>query len=265
MSEINPYQPPASAGAGAAPAAGNFIGDGRAVDAGRGWEWIASGFELFKKQPGAWILLVVVWLVCFIMISLVPGIGSVASMLLMQVILGGLMLGCRAVENGETLEVGQLFAGFKQNTGNLALLGVLALVAWIVVFLVVLIPALLLMGGAGVMAMMGGQGAESLGLAAMAIFLLLALLVVLGLSVPIYMALWFAPALVVFHDMAPVDALRASFSACWKNLMPFLVYGVVLLALCMVAAIPFLLGYLVLAPVIIASIYTGYRDIFFAG
>jgi uncharacterized membrane protein len=83
--------------------------------------------------------------------------------------------------------------------------------------------------------------------------------------VPLYMALWFAPALIVFHRMAPVDALKASFSACLKNMVPFLIYGVILLALCVVAAIPFGLGFLVLAPVVIASIYTGYRDIFSAG
>ena len=263
MSEMNPYQPPAIPGAGVA--AGNFIAAGRTVDAGRGWEWIAAGFDLFKKQPGAWILLLIVWMVCFVAISVVPGVGSIASVLLMQIVFGGLMLGCRAVENGERLEVEQLFAGFKQNTGGLALLGLLALAAWVVVILIILIFAVLILGGAGVMAWVGGHGVETVGAAAGVIFLLLALLVMLGLSVPIYMAFWFAPALIVFHNMAPVDALKASFGACMKNLVPFLVYGVVLLALCMVAAIPFLLGYLVLAPVIIASIYTGYRDIFFAG
>jgi uncharacterized membrane protein len=39
----------------------------------------------------------------------------------------------------------------------------------------------------------------------------------------------------------------------------------VLLVLCLVAAIPALLGFLVLVPVLAASVYTAYRDIFCAG
>jgi hypothetical protein len=44
-------------------------------------------------------------------------------------------------------------------------------------------------------------------------FLLGAMLWLL-LSVPIVMAIWFAPALVLFNNMQPVDALKASFNAC---------------------------------------------------
>jgi uncharacterized membrane protein len=140
-------------------------------------------------------------------------------------------------------------------------LGLLTLAAWVVV----MIPVVLIMGGGSFMAMMRGHDAAAMGIATLGLSFLLAMLVALALSIPIYMALWFAPALVVFHDLAPVDAMKASFAACLKNLVPFLLYSVVLLVLCMIAAIPFGLGFLVLAPVILASIYTAYRDIFFAG
>ncbi len=258
MSEMNPYQPPASrADTAAAAATGDFNAGGRAVDAGRGWEWIASGFALFKKQPGTWILILIVLLVCSILLSLVPLIGGLANMLLLQVFMGGVMLGCRALESNESLEVGHLFAGFKQNTSDLVVLGVLALVAWVIIA----IPAVLIMGGGSFMAMMHGNVA---GLIALGLTFVLAILVVLALSVPLYMALWFAPSLIVFHNLKPVDAMKMSFFACLKNVVPFLVYGVILLVLSLVAAIPFGLGYLVLVPVIMASVYTAYRDIFFA-
>jgi uncharacterized membrane protein len=90
------------------------------------------------------------------------------------------------------------------------------------------------------------------------------MLLVARLSVPLYMATWFAPALIVSHDLAPAAALKASFYACLKNWLPFLVYGVVLLVLGLAAAIPLGLGYLVLVPVLVASVYTSYRDIFCA-
>lgn len=260
MSDSNPYQPPSSsASPGAttpvyAPAA---TSEARTVDGGRGWEWIAEGFALFKKQPGTWILILIVFVVCAAVIHLVPLIGSLAGMLLTQVFMGGLMLGCRALDHDGTLELGHLFAGFKQNTGDLVVLGVLTLVGWIIA----LIPALLIAGGGAFMAMMAG-GSPAMHVGAMGLSFALAMLVTLALAVPLYMALWFAPALVVFNQLKPVDAMKASFYACLKNFVPFLLYGVIIVVLCIIAAIPFGLGFLVLGPVTIASIYTGYRDLF---
>ncbi len=256
MSESNPSQPPAVA---AAPE-GTFSAAGRAVDAGRGWEWIAEGFALFKQQPGIWVLVLLVLLACTILITIVPVIGALANMLLLQVFMGGVMLGCRALDNGGQLEVGHVFAGFRQNTGDLVVLGLLALVGWVIAF----IPALIIAGGGTFVAMMSGaQHAPMLG--ALGLTFVLAMLTVFALALPLYMALWFAPALVVFNNLKPVDAMKASFSACLKNVVPFLLYSIVLLVLCALAAIPFGLGFLVLGPVVIASIYAGYRDIFCAG
>ena len=93
---------------------------------------------------------------------------------------------------------------------------------------------------------------------------LLAVLIALALMLPLYMAMWFAPALVVFHELGAVDAMKASFAGCLKNVVPFVLYGLVGLVLGIVASIPFGLGWLVLGPVAIASVYVGYRDIYLA-
>jgi uncharacterized membrane protein len=92
--------------------------------------------------------------------------------------------------------------------------------------------------------------------------LLLAILVMLALTIPLYMAIWFAPALVVFHDVKPIAAMRASFSACMVNFIPFLVYGVVTFVIAIIATIPLGLGWLAFMPVLWASEYAGYRDIY---
>ena len=139
------------------------------------------------------------------------------------------------------------------------MLGVLTLVGWIIAF----IPAMAIVGGGAFMSMMmGGNPAMHFG--AMGLSVLLAILVTLALALPLYMALWFAPSLIVFNNLKSVDAMKASFFACLKNVVPFLLYGVIMLVLCFIAAIPLALGFLVLGPVAIASIYTGYRDIFAA-
>jgi uncharacterized membrane protein len=90
----------------------------------------------------------------------------------------------------------------------------------------------------------------------------LVLSVVLLLLVPLAMAAWFAPALVMLRGVGAGEALQASFLGCLRNMWPFLVYGVLLLLLIIVALVPFGLGLLVLAPVMLGSIYAGYKDIY---
>jgi uncharacterized membrane protein len=251
MTDTNPNAAPESQ-------AGNFHAEGRTVAAGRGWDWIVEAFALFLKQPGIWILAAVALGVIFIVISMIPILGSLASALLFPIFGGGLMLGCKALDQGGALEFEHLFAGFKQRTGDLVLVGAFNLIGWVVIFFAVVA---VIGGGVFMGVMRGGIEGAGLSIASM----LIAMLLVAGLSVPLYMATWFAPALIVLHDVAPGAALKASFFACLRNWIPFLVYSVVLLVLCLVAAIPALLGFLVLVPVLAASVYTAYRDIFCAG
>jgi len=246
MSQPNPLLSPDSAGAS---------GGVRAVDAGRGWGWIAEGFELFKKQAGLWIGIVVVLLVITVALSLIPLLGAIATVLLMPVFGGGLMLGCRSLHRDGTLEFNHLFAGFKTQTGSLVALGGFAIVGWIIVAL----PVLAIVGTG---AFFGAARSDAAGVAAIGSSFALAMLVMLALSILVYMALWFAPALVVLRGVAPVAALQSSFSGCLKNIVPFLIYGLVVFVLGILATIPLGLGWLVLGPVLVASIYTAYRDIY---
>ena len=237
------------------PLAGNFHERGRTVAGGRGWDWIVEGYALFRKQPGMWILATVVLGVIFIVVSMIPILGSLANALLLPIFGAGLMLGCKALDQGGALEIEHLFAGFKQKTGDLVMVGAFNLFVWVVIAFAVFS----VVGGGVFMAMMRG-GAIGAGISIASV--LIALLLVAGLSVPLYMATWFAPALIILHNVAPGTALKQSFFACLRNWIPFLVYSVVLLVLCLVAAIPAFLGYLILIPVLIASIYVAYRDIF---
>jgi uncharacterized membrane protein len=228
------------------------------VDAGRGWNWIVEAFGLFRRQPGMWIIEVVMLGIVFIILNTIPVLGSLASALALPIIAAGLMRGCNDMSQGKTLEIWHLLAGFKDKAGKLVMIGVFNLVGWVIMALAVIA----VIGGGVFMGMMRG-GMPGAGISFMS--MLIAMLLVAALSVPLYMATWFAPALIVLHDLAPAAALKASFFACLRNWIPFLVYSVALLVLGVVAAIPLGLGYLVLVPVLIASVYTAYRDIFCAG
>jgi uncharacterized membrane protein len=184
-------------------------------------------------------------------------IGQLAAHLLTPVLGAGWLLASQKVSNNGTLEIPDLFAGFKQNSQNLIMLGVLYMAAMLAI---IAIAAVLGGGGMASGMMMGNSAGVGMALGGM----MLALLISLALSVPVVMAMWFAPALVVFNNMQPVPALKASFDACMKNMLVFLVYGLITLVLCFFAALPLGLGFLVLVPVLAGSLYASYRDIFVA-
>jgi uncharacterized membrane protein len=82
------------------------------------------------------------------------------------------------------------------------------------------------------------------------------------LFIPLLMAFWFAPALVVHNEVPAFEAMKLSFIGCLRNIMPFLVYGLCALVLSLIAMIPLFLGMLVLSPVLVASIYVAYKEIY---
>ena len=90
----------------------------------------------------------------------------------------------------------------------------------------------------------------------------LGVLAALALLVPLLMAYWFAPALVVLRNMGAIEAMKTSFAASLKNIVPFLIYGAVMFVLFVLATIPLMLGFLVMLPLAFISYYTSYKDVF---
>ena len=76
------------------------------------------------------------------------------------------------------------------------------------------------------------------------------------------MAMWFSPALVTLQGHGAVRAVAESFKGCVRNIAPFLLYGVILFVLAAIATVPAGLGWIVLGPVIVGSVYSAYREIF---
>jgi uncharacterized membrane protein len=252
----NPYSAPVAKVADPAAPQGKFIPGGRAVAAGQGWTWYTQGWDLFRRQPGVWIGVFIAMFVILLLVALIPLLGAIANTLLWVVLLAGLMIGCRALAEGGNLEFGHLFAGFRERFGTLIGVGAIAFGISLVVGILVAVVM-----GVGMFTLFGGgpgPGATPAALMAMA----LPVLVMTALLLPLFMALWFAPALVVFHERSPVEAMKESFSGCLKNIVPFLVYGLVGLVFAILASIPVGLGWLVLGPVLIGSLYASYRDIY---
>lgn len=230
----------------------------RTVAAGQGWEWIVEGFRIFRKQPLTWIALVIVMLVIWLASLIMPLIGPLAINLVSPVFFAGLMLACRTTDEDGEPGFSQLFAAFKTHANPLITIGGIYLIGNIIAVAVVFAVA----GGTALPTLMGKTVVDPEAVLAAARGLLLGMAVGMAVFVPILMAVWFAPLLVVFHNQPPVEAMKMSYTACLRNTLPLLVYGVATLVLGILASIPLMLGLIVLLPVLVCSIYASYKDIF---
>lgn len=229
------------------------------LQAMQGWQWITRGYALFMKAPLLWMVLLLICFVAVAGLTTVPVVGEPLVSLLLPAVLVGLMAGCRALERSEELELAHLFSGFQQCTAQLVTLGGIALVGQFLIF-----GVMMMVGGATLVGILtSGQPVQDPEIIrqAMAGTGLAALLGITLFSV-LLMAMQFAPMLVYFNNIAPIDAMKLSLRAFLANVGPMLVYGTIFIFLAILASIPMMLGWLVLLPVVFTSLYVCYCDIF---
>jgi hypothetical protein len=217
-----------------------------------------NGLYLFFKAPLAWVLSCFVLLLIAATLALIPMVGQFFFTLLSPLFLAGLMIGCRALERGEKLEIAYLFAGFRQNPVPLITVGGIYLVGQVLI-----LGVAMMLGGSTLMELLiNGKRVDENELRGVMSGGLTAVMVALGLSIPLMMAAWFAPLLVAFKDMPAVAAMKLSFLACIKNIIPLQLYTITMVVLAVIAAMPYGLGFFLLVPVLFASLYASYEDIF---
>jgi uncharacterized membrane protein len=213
------------------------------VDMGKGLAWYGDGWEIFTRNPGMWIVLMILLLVIAAVLNLVPLLGPLLFALLLPGLFGGALYTAREAAEQREMDVSHLFIGFKDGAMRNALLVLGAVLLGANILFLFL--ALLLIG-------------SGMGMAGM----LLALLLLLLLGLLLSMVFLSAVPLVMFAAAEPVAAMKSSFSACLNNVLPLLLFGVIYIVLALIAMIPFGLGLLVLLPVTFGALYASYRDIY---
>jgi len=221
--------------------------------------WLGRGYWHFKQNPFAWIGTLIIFIVLSMGLSFVPLIGVLAVNLLSPVIMAGFSIGAQEQDNGGDFRIGHLFAGFSQNFGALVMVGVFYLL------FIILIGAVfggiigLTMAGSGMIDSNAGPEAmmNSMGPIGM-ILMLLALMLIIFVA----MAYYYAPTLIALDNMSALAAMKMSLNGCLKNWLALLVFGILAFLLLVVGMIPAMLGLLVVIPMLQASIYVSYRDIF---
>ncbi|AMY11374.1 putative integral membrane protein [Luteitalea pratensis] len=220
----------------------------RVVAAGQGLQWANEGVEIFAASPAVWIGITILFMMMGVVLSIIPFAGMLWSVVV-PIHAGGLMLGCRALRQGQPLEVRYLFNGFEApRLQPLALVGALYLAASVLVMLIVMVPiTLLALSGTLLSAFaVGNSGASATSLVGVGLVGVVIALVVMAAVMLLSLMVWFAPALVVFDDVPALEALKASLHAGWTNVGAFTVYGLVLLGV----------GLVVISPLIAAILLT---------
>jgi hypothetical protein len=249
------------------------------VPAGYGWNWVLTGFALFRKNPAMWAFLVFSYIMLMQLLGMVPLLGWFAATVLIPAFSASFMTVSRELDQGRRLGFALLFSGFRSNLPALLTQGGLYLAS----ALAILGLSALIDGGALLQLMMLGERPPAsafedgslAGAAALA-----------GtLYVPVLAAFWFAPALSAWRNLPAFQALFYSLFAALRNWRAFLAYGVAVVLLGLICSfalfvlalllrglfgdksqnalllvvLPVMLTYV---PTLFASFYASYRDIF---
>jgi hypothetical protein len=246
----------------------------------RGFAWLVQSWAMFSRARMPWLVLISIYYVILLLVNVVPVVGQLVWPLLKPVFAVGLLAAAWGQERGGTPGPADLFRGFRANVRALLPLGIV----FIAGVALAALSTSLVDGGMFLELVAGDEPAslESLSSPRLQAGLLFGALVAL----PVTLALWFAPALVVFQDVGPGVALGASLRAALANWRPLLVYaagvltfgvllpllaGQMLLMLMpsetMLAVVRFLLlAYgLMFAATLHVSDYVSYRDVFHSG
>ena len=176
-------------------------------------------------------------------------------------------MGCVEIKKGGMLQIDHLFHGFKKRGRMLIRLGLFFFLWNIVIYLITLLFLQSAMTEEQARMLTEAQSQEQLGTLLsqnpdmLGIFFN-ALIIAALLSIPLVMASWFSPALVAFQNISPAKAMGLSLKACNKNILPFLLYGVLMLPMMVLGFLPLGLGLLVILPVILISQFVSYQAVF---
>jgi hypothetical protein len=253
-------------------------------DARHGMTWLIQAYSLFSRKRLPWILLLLTYYILLKLLLYAPYVGAYAITILKPVFAVGLLAAAWTQERGGTPQLAQLFLGFRANLRSLLPIGIFFVIGvTAAVFASSLVDdgkLLDLLSNAG-----GTMKEEDVAAALADGSLQAGMLFSALLTIPVLIATWWAPALVVFQNAGAGTALAVSFRAAIANFRPLAVYvlGVFFYA----AALPALLtGVLVLllqepglqiakvllipygiflAATLHISDYVSYRDVFHAG
>lgn len=189
---------------------------------GRGAVWLKESWVMFSAAWVQWLLLLLTYTLIQIVVTYVPIVGPPIMMVLRPVFTVGFLAAAWNQERGATPEIRHLFRGFRANLWALIPIGLFVIVgALLSVFATVVVD-----GGALFEGLAENRPIEQI-LAEPNVEA--AMLFASACAIPVALAAWFAPALVVFNGCGALQALGTSLRASLANWRPAIVYGLLLI------------------------------------
>ncbi len=212
----------------------------------RGWDAVRGNFLL---SVGATFVVVLVNCI----LSAVPLIGGLISLILQGALYGGLYWFFLKLLRGEPAEFGDAFAGFKRNTKDLILAGVVQGAIIVGVVLVTVVPMIAL--GVG----FGAAHKSPTGL----LFVLVPLALLLGVGVMVLSTMWiFAFPLVIDKGLGFWQAMELSRKTVLRRFWSVFGLLVVCGLIAVVGCLALIIGIFVAMPVCMAAMAAAYDELF---
>ncbi|HET9670839.1 MAG TPA: BPSS1780 family membrane protein [Casimicrobiaceae bacterium] len=259
--------------------------------ASHGLRWLVLSYAMFRQHRLAWIGLLLGYYVALVVVEVVPLVGVFLGPMLKPVLSVGFLAAAWSQERGGKPTFPMLFRGFRTNVAALLPLGLVFMVG-----ISLALAATALIDGGQLLDLLYGRTSspdEAPSVAAQGFAQTLAnprvqfaMLFGALCAAPTILALWWAPALVVFQDARFSAALRGSLRAALANWRPVVVYAIALFVLGAVlpSLVTLLLALLLPTPLnatitvfvvlpyvafFVATLhisdYVSYRDVFHAG
>lgn len=284
MSDITP---PGANGGSPQSSPGGLLDEPRSVGLGRSWGWLVEGFSYFRQKPLSLVVMGFLFCVLLGTLSAIP-LLSIAVNLVLPIFIAGMILASEAVDKQQSINVNYLYKGFSHTPSQLMLIGVFIGLGMMLIFII----ALSFLGGAiDPEAMQAAteaatQGSVAGGEQAAPVPVLdegalkSLLLAFFLLMFPLFMGVFFAIPLVVFHGLKAFDAIKKSYQSSVRNIGAVGLFYVLYTVLIVAASFPMSLGvaqamqgnvnagylfmaliaFAVLVPVIAAASYVGYKE-----
>lgn len=247
MQDSNPYQQPSESTLLAGAATGLeptlVVGEPQARPAAAGIQWLVDTGRLFSRHWGV-LLLFGLLLIGVQALSIIPFLGIIAMFLPFFLIPGLFVMIGEAESRGTAAQFSDVFRPFSTHLGPLILLLLLLVLVMLGVMLVLGVVMFISVGSMPSPEMLmndlnnGRVGAQAL-------LMLLGGLLGVALFILVGAAFMFAPALVVLGNLSAGAAVAASMRGVLRNILPFLVNGLVLmLGVLAISAVLGVVGYL---------------------
>ncbi len=245
----------------------------RRLTAREGMLWLVSGYRLYRANPPLLIGLTFSYLFLLLVVSMIPVVVTVAANLGLPMLVVMVANGCRAIDEGHSrpLPFPVLIDGLKQQRPALLRLGAINLAASVVTLLI----------GHAISKAIGAPDTFD-PTTGDPVDLMRIMLPPLIVGSPLFLAFWFAPLLTAWQGVAPAKSMFFSIVACLRNwvafsafvlaalfvgmFLPGMIAGMLAMVLPVAAGVfSMVVGLLmmfVLAPILMTSVYIGYREIF---